>query len=217
MAKQGAPTRSAGAAPRKRRHVPLEVERAIEDLALKGWEPIQIYRNLEGKEKFKDKLPSLRTVQTIVKQGRPRDTTGAWTLEDSAAGDAALVLETLAAVIEYSEGLTTAFTIKQAEWIVRIRRAAPDLHLWAAYHLAWSYQSRIEEKISTADLDAYLAFAPWRSDDALARYKEAFRQGAFWYMYQFTDRGVGPDTQYWDITERQGDDKAQLQEEPTNG
>lgn len=187
MAKPDRSLAKHSATERKRRHVPLEVERAIGNLALRGFTPIQIYRHLEEKEEFKGKLPSLRTVQTIVKQNLPRDPSEPWSLADSKRGDVPSVLETLAAVIEQTEGRITSLSVAQAEWIARIDSAAPDIDPWDRFLVTVMYQKLAETDGSTKDLDAFLAFAPWRGNEALIRYNKAFQSGYIQAYYAMRD------------------------------
>jgi hypothetical protein len=146
--------------------IQLEVER----LAVDGWNAAAIHRKLSNDPRFTKRLPVARTIQNLVRAVTPRDPSDPWSLVDSNAEDAELVLPVLAAVAENTEGRREVMTQLEAEWTVRLRRSVPDLPpLWVA-RLIWEYMLREERKQSTAELDQMLGFAPWRSAKASSRY-----------------------------------------------
>lgn len=76
--------------------------------------------------------------------------------------------------------LASRLTIRTARWVSVIRRHAPEwpvVHLWQ--FAAWySYRERAaatngKADFDTADLDVYLMYAPWRSDEKLEAYRTA--------------------------------------------
>lgn len=76
--------------------------------------------------------------------------------------------------MERTEGRVTGFTKEQAQWVFKVRRAAPDLDGWYVWRVAAAYQLAVQ-KGTDADresLDALLAFAPWRSLEAAERFRE---------------------------------------------
>jgi len=98
-------------------------------------------------------------------------------LEDLAdPDDAAILLPVLAEVHQATEGQVQSVTRREADWIIRIRRAVADLPGWDAYLLARDYLARGERNEDTADLDWYLVMAPWRPGNGM-RYIEAARDG----------------------------------------
>lgn len=171
---------------KRRRYIDGDVQAAIEDLALNStWTPSQIERELLKEEQFKNedretgtRLPSLRTIQTIVKEVRQLDLSGRWELPDADAdGGAALVLDVLAAVIEETKGRRQYLTKMEAAWVIRIRRAAPDLPpSFDTYRLARLYMTREHWQMPSPDLDALLAFAPWRSEERRQAYVRALQE-----------------------------------------
>lgn len=170
----------------KKRRIKGHVQEKIEVLALRRRSAKQIYDQLSEDEDIDpDDLPTLRTVERIVNDVRPRDTSAPWSLADSDADNVPAVLETLAAVIEFTEGRVTHLTRAQATWIARIRRAAPDLALWRVYLVAMMYQKEEEKNADASGLDAYLAFAPWRSREDALRYQKAFQAGYIRDYYMF--------------------------------
>ncbi|MBI2863137.1 MAG: hypothetical protein HYX94_01055 [Chloroflexi bacterium] len=162
---------------KKTRHVPLDIRKAIVHHAKRGRTPVEIYDYLGRQPEFKDRMPSQRSVQRVVKDTLPHDTSEAWSLAQDEGPDTGLILETLAAAMEGSEGLIRHLTSAQANWIKRVRRAVPDLRPWVAYQVAVDFQKCAETKQDTSDLDAFLAFAPWRSAEHERRYDDARQKG----------------------------------------
>jgi len=113
----------------------------------------------------RQRLPSERTIADWLRRVRATDASGVWRLgadQSEEPEDTAAILETLLAVITRTDGTVNRFTIAQAEWVARLRRAA-NLPPWAAFVYAKRYAS--------ADADAEeldLAIATW-SDDAAWR------------------------------------------------
>lgn len=156
--------------PRKR-HVSIEVEKAIEKLALRGYEPIQIYRYLEEKPELRDKLPSLRTVQNIVRDMSLSDRSDVWTLAKSDVDTARAVAYVLPLVVEFSNGRITSFTQAEANWLAKVHTLAPDCPPHILYIVAKQYMRREHIAQPTVDLDLYLACAPWRGEAHARRYE----------------------------------------------
>lgn len=141
----------------------------IEVLAIRHWKAPAIYKTLV-KALGKKQVPELRTIQRWVDKLALQDPTAPWQLAEANGEDAALVLPVLAALIEASEGRLKVISNAKAEWIVRLRLVADDLPPWAIYELAHTYMLRRERHDTTDDLDAFLAFAPWRTPEGAERY-----------------------------------------------
>lgn len=124
------------------------------------WSGTQIHRKIEDVFPEKD-IPGQRSVQTWVKKYRPADPSGPWSLRDADPAEAALVLPVLAKVIARSQGKRT-ISRAEAAMIVRIRTACSDMPEGSAWRLAQLYRVRETNNEPTDDLDAVLAFAPWR-------------------------------------------------------
>jgi hypothetical protein len=94
---------------------------------------------------------------------------------DSDPADLPLILPVVRAGIEWTagnewaRGLRPAITKPQADLIVRIVRATPDIPPGEAYRLSLTLTR------PPGMLEMYLAYAPWR--DAGAAYVEAWRNG----------------------------------------
>ena len=146
------------------------VVETIEALAWDGYGPAAILKEVQ--EEFGEGCVSLSLLKAIVKEV-PRDPTAPWSLYLAEPEEAALVLPVLQAVITRSAG-EHVLTIGEAGWVARVRRAAPDLPPYAAFELArWYYRrSEIGHPVSD-DMDALLAYAPWRSPEAWKRYQDA--------------------------------------------
>ncbi|MDA1061658.1 MAG: hypothetical protein O2895_01915 [Chloroflexi bacterium] len=161
------------------------IEQAIIDFALLGFTPVQIHRELpaalrklaESEGGGSWKVPSLRTVQRIAARARPADPSEPWSIEDSSPEDARVVLDFLAEVIEGTQGRIREVTREEAVWIVRLRCLAPPLSFAETLLLSALYRERRGAGKPTDDLDAYLAFAPWRGRGEAASYYRAFLGG----------------------------------------
>jgi hypothetical protein len=136
----------------------------IVELAASDFGPTEIARTLD--EEFPKAVPSLRTIQGIVSDERKRRGEP-WSMYDSDPADLALVLPVLRAGIEWTRGQIRGISQPQADRIVRIVRAAPDIPAEVAFRLGLSGQK-------TGAIEAYLAYAPWR--DAGGAYIAAFRR-----------------------------------------
>ena len=156
---------------RGRPRIPDEIQVEIERLAYLEVPSPEIRQRL--KQKFGEAVaPSLRTVQRLVAKLTPPKPSDPWSLADAEGDEAGLILPVLASVIEETRGQSQYLTQAEADWIVRIRRAAPDLDPVIVYALAGSYPVWAERG-GTNPLDALLAFAPWRSNENRQRYLRA--------------------------------------------
>ena len=170
-----------------------DVREAIELLAALGWNAPKIDRVLGGTS-FADRMPDLRTLQRYVQRVRQRSGPDEpWQRTEMAGDDARLVLETLGAIIrDTGEGWT--FTRAQAKWVLWVRQVVPDLDPMNAWLAALHYLAR--ERSSAPDyvnLDAFLAFAPWRSEKARSAYDDAVKAGGISFVdrYRFLSDAIG--------------------------
>lgn len=158
--------------PRPRKQLPIAIERKIRELADEGFSPSQIWRYV-GEDKV-----DLKTVQRRVKEYAAPDTSGVWSLADAEPEDARLVLEVYAEVVARTAGRAW-ITRALADWIVRVRRAAPSLPPYNVYVVAREYR-RAAAKQDTKHiraLDAFLAFHPWESGESADRYEALLAAG----------------------------------------
>lgn len=142
--------------------------------------PAEIDRRMRAEPQFfkKDNLPSLRTIRRVVNDVRIEDSSGTWGIKDADAEGARLVLDTLAYVILESQGKKCTLTRTEADWVLRVRKAAPDASPRTVWMLAREYM-RLEGRgiANTAPLDQYLALKPWKSANSFANYSMAVDQG----------------------------------------
>jgi hypothetical protein len=170
----------------RKRYIDGDIQDEIEAKALDGWGPSQIFRHLEKKLEADVKHrypPNVRTIQRIVQDMVVPDTTGEWSITDNEGADARLVLDIMAANIVSKQGfmypdMKRKFTKGEAQWIIRVRKAAPDAPAKIIWTLAQLYIRKERKGITdTADLDGYLAFTPWRDKDCFRLYKRVVAKG----------------------------------------
>jgi len=152
--------------PRPRKQLPIGIERRIRELAVEGFSPSQIWREI-GEDRV-----DLKTVQRRCKEYSVPDTSEPWTLADSTPGDAALVLPVLAAVAERTN-CRAWISKERAGWIARVRTVAPTLPPFAAYVIAGEYQraeAQGNAKLART-IDLYLASHAWEDEGAAARFR----------------------------------------------
>lgn len=173
---------------RRRSRWSHKVEDAIADLAARDMSASAIREELHNRLHFEWKeIPSERAIDDRLQKLRPRDPADPWRLADGAGHTASLVLPVLAALIEETGGRKTSLTRLEASWIVRVRRARPDLLPWWAYRFARAYVAAdlANDDVALAVLDAQLALAPAQEPlDASAeraltrlRYEAALERG----------------------------------------
>ena len=157
------------------------IEEAVIELALHGYTPVQIAQVLPGTVKAiaeiegwkTSKVPSLRTIQRIARQAKPRDQSGDWAIEHSSPEDARTVLSFLAEAIVETDGRVASVTREQADWLVRLRPLGPPTGFGPTLRLVALYQERRSHGRPSDDLDAFLGFAPWSGRLAAIRYFRA--------------------------------------------
>jgi hypothetical protein len=120
-------------------------------------------------------VPVLRTVQDMVTEARTNVPSEPWEFAAAEPDEIAQITPVWAVALENG----TCLTRKDAEWIVRIRSAAPDLppdDVWAIAGL-YSMEVHPETQPLRDSLDAFLAFAPWRDVDHAERFYQAVNSG----------------------------------------
>lgn len=163
---------------RRRRNTKPAVLDAIEMMVLREPRPSAAAMRRELLDTFsRAQVPGPKTVYEIAREITPADPSGPWTLGSADAADIALVVPVLAAVVEQTRGQRTQITNAEAAWVARIRRAAVDLPLDAAYRLARVYMSREAHGETTTDLDLFLSWGAWRDQETADRYFAAVNDG----------------------------------------
>ena len=150
------------------RRIDKAVEHEIRRLSVfEELPPSQILRRLKSSTAFnQSKLPDVRTVQRIIKDIGPSDTSDVWNVRDGDDVDVRQILRVLHEVTKRSEGRKNTFTKNEAKWIGRVVRALPKeysegpntFNLVGIHLLAREYMVREEHKGSTADLEHFLAY-----------------------------------------------------------
>lgn len=170
-------------ATRRGRYIHVDVELEIRRLVDKELSPSQIFQKLDSQPEFRDKVPSLRTIERRVSELRPRDPSDRWDWQQEVVEDTRAVLDVLQAVIERTEGRKYALTNREAQFVERVLKAAPGLNPWAVYLVArYILTTEINVRVRArrapnegdmAEVDAFLAYQPWKSERHLERYKRA--------------------------------------------
>lgn len=121
--------------------------------------------------------PSLRKLQLDAKEDHPG--VELWSLQRAEPATVPILLETLAVIIEETGGALTSLTVAESAWVLRVQAAAPELSPWHRYLWARRYIDRTAAQAdSTVDLDAVLAFRPWRGEGEQRRYEGAVEAGS---------------------------------------
>ena len=150
--------------PQRRRYIAAETQDAIEELIDGAYSPKQIEEKLHGDEEFKSlprPLPTLRTIQRMVAE--KLDESGPWELDPTPDIDSVAAFAVLSEVIRHTEGRVSRLSRLEARWVTALVALRGELPAWEVYRLAREYILRRQQKQTTADLDAFLAFAPWQA------------------------------------------------------
>jgi|GEM_PF-5336084 len=118
---------------------------------------------LESLQSLERELPEIWTIQRIVRDFTPQDTSDPWKIDDkdTKPDDLACIMAMLEFVIEDSYGEITTLTKDEVEWTLRLHKAAPGAGVgitWRLVRLYMLYRSRGE---STRPLDIFVALRPW--------------------------------------------------------
>jgi len=111
-----------------------------------------------------------------------------WTMASDGftADDARLILPVLGHVLRRNPPLGAWMTEAKARWVVRVRRAVPDLPVEHVLPVAAAYAYAVDRGESCEHIDRFLALEAWR-DDALDMTEVAFQ----WLLPEwFRRRGI---------------------------
>jgi len=151
---------------------------AIEDGLGKGRSPRQIHGELSNTPRFAGRVPSARTIARKAKTFHPPSAEERWSLLGAEPEEAAAVLPVFAAMAKRDRVWQCQFvTREQAQVLVAIKAAAPDLDPWVAYKVAEEFQVREHASRRTLGLELGLAFAPWRSDASATELRRVLDAG----------------------------------------
>jgi hypothetical protein len=146
-----------------------DVLEAIDDGLGRGGSPRQVHGALIHVERFKGRVPSLKTITRRAKQRRPPAAEERWSLAEAGPDEAAAVLPVFAALARRDQVWKCSFiTRDHAQMLVLIRAVAPDLDPWVAYMVADEYLLRRRGGEPTLGFELGLALSPWRSEEAAA-------------------------------------------------
>jgi len=183
---------------KRRRRVSIEVEKRLRELVRENFTPAQIYDQLY-QEFPEGAVPTDRTIRNYVKELRPPDPSGAWSLAGGNE-EAAFLLSVLRAVVEYSEGRITQLTRDEVRWIERIRAAVPDIPAATAFLLAREYIRYEGVGQDVAHLDMALALRPTAEETAMALSepdRKALEQRIARHVYLHVRLWPGRDLTVW--------------------
>ena len=160
---------------RRRRGLGGELQDEIEARARQGWSPAEIHGHLSAEIlKGKKDPPDIRTIRGIVKEVKESDTSGTWSIVDCEPEEGRIVLDFLADCTDECPTPFGTLSKTEAEWVVRLRKLAPDASHRVIETLMHQYLSRLARgRRHFRDLDAYLAFRPWESSCRLREYKRS--------------------------------------------
>jgi hypothetical protein len=147
---------------KRRRSTPPEIVRFIQDRRIDGESVSRIQEALETADEFEGRvLPSPRTIRSIAAEVAPQDKSGPWSFVADRTGRPDLVLPCWAAVIEANVWTNKAITNGEADWIVRLRKAAPSLPPLEAWRMSRRCIAADTTGRPVADLEEWLAFEAW--------------------------------------------------------
>jgi hypothetical protein len=119
-------------------------------------------------------LPSDKTLARFIDEQRgPPDTSGPWQFGDPSITNQALVLETLAELVTWTEGRVQYMTQHEARNLTELAPHTVDLSIRHRWRLATLYRARRARHAPTVDLDQFLAFKPWLDESRRQRYEQA--------------------------------------------
>ena len=155
-----------------------DVLEAIEDRLGRGRTPRQIYGELSANPHFAGRVPSVKTIGRKAKTFRPPNPEERWSLAEADPEEVAVVLPVFAAMAKRDRVWRCQFVTKeQAQVLVRITAAAPDLDPWVAYQVAEGFVSRRHRGLQTLGLELGLAFATWRGEASAAEFRRVLDAG----------------------------------------
>ena len=166
-------------ATRRRKRIDGDAERAIQRLVILEMGPTQIHHELVKLQEHGQlsDVPTLRTVQRIVADMTRNRGGDPWDMVEAEPEDVGLLLDTLAAVIDATEGRVKQLTRDDARWVVRLAAARPELTPLDAWKVGRYYQLLRADGQPTDHLDHWLAYAEWRGPEHDRRYFRAFLKG----------------------------------------
>lgn len=159
-----------------------EAKVKIKQLAAEGFSGTEIYNqlwNLHGEGRLGDHMPSLRTVQDLMRAHVPRDPSGPWGVAAATPDEIRVVLPVAAAAAVSTKG-KSRLTNRAAEFVLKVRAADDELSPTDAWLFAQSYVLCEERHYSTEEvdrLDMALAIKPWKHQSLADEYRMIYGLG----------------------------------------
>ncbi len=166
--------------PRRRRIEP-KILAEIRQKSLLGWSGPIIQKHLQtlhANGEIEQPSPALRTIQTIMSEYALPDPSEPWTLKDADPEDAEVILPELAHMALTTQGSRAQFSRAEAEWILKIRQLAPDLHSLDVLDYAHAYVWCEQKGVGAEVLDLTLAFKTWRSHEGAGAFLDVMGEDA---------------------------------------
>ena len=159
--------------PRRRRVGPQTLSKIQEKTPL-GWSGPDILKHLEGLYQKGDveTVPALRTVQEIMREYVVPDSSGPWSIADADGEHIPLILEVLDTLVRVTSGQRRYVTRREAELVINISKALPDMRKNELLGWAHGYMWCEEKRRSAEVLDLALAIKPWLGDEQADTYFE---------------------------------------------
>jgi hypothetical protein len=155
-----------------------DVLEVIEDRLGRGRTPRQIYGELTANPRFAGRVPSIKTMWRKAKTFHPPTAEERWSLREADPEEAAVVLPVFAAMAKRDRVWQCKFITKeQAQILVRVNAAAPDLDPWVAFKVAEEYRVRQSRGESTVGLELGLTLAPWRDEASAGEFRRLLDVG----------------------------------------
>ncbi len=180
----------------KRKRYSEDVYRDERRYAAWGWSDQAILAQLV--KDYGDAAPRLRGLRRHLAEFRQVDDSGPWRINEAPESEVRVVLDYQRDHVE-SSGLWKKVTKAQGRWMATVSRAAPGLSTFLLYELAreyirrWSTLDDDADVNPALDLDAWVAFTPWRSDEDRERYESAVSEGLVPYSTHGMPDVVGAD------------------------
>lgn len=158
----------------RRRRIGQTTLSEIQQKARWGWSGPDILKHLEGLYQKGDveTVPALRTVQEIMREYAIPDPSGPWSVADADEEHIPLILEVLDTLVIVTRGQRRYVTRREAELVIKISKALPDMRENELLDWAHGYMWCEEKQMSSEALDLALAIKPWRDDERADTYFE---------------------------------------------
>jgi hypothetical protein len=161
----------------RRRYIEPGIESEVRQKALvENWTATEIHRLLldearHGKWEDAD-VPSLRTVQRVLKDIRIEQHDGPWSLKDDLGDETKVVLDVLRWLIVSTRGRKRTLTKGEAVCIAELHRVTPNADELLLWILCQQYMLHRAKGLDTRALDSYIVFTPWVNALSFTRYCE---------------------------------------------